>query len=305
MRLLVTAAGTGTAFSYATAIAKNFSKVKLYSADTNPSELVTTALYAEEHFQTKSIYETGFYNDLSKIIEAHEINHYIPLIDQETVKAQSFPFLKARLATNSLEFCEKCIEKNNYNQSFKVEGLSFPKIVLDKDIVKSKNYIAKKNGGFGGRGTKLLQGYGAGILENDFTLYEFISGDEYTIDCFPLDSSVVTSIRMRAEVKSGVCTKAKIIRNEVLEYVAWQICQKYQLIHPFCFQVIEQGNDFYLIDFNPRLGAGTAISAINGLDFFSAHIALLLREEPQKYLIRHQESCIVTRQYANYLTKVL
>lgn len=305
MRLLVTAAGTGTAFSYATAIAKNFSKVKLYSADTSSGDFVTSSLYAEEHFQTRSIYEDDFYNELSRIIEENKINHYIPLIDEETVKAHSFSFLKARLAANGLEFCEKCIEKNNYDKSFKVEGIKFPQVIDDKDIVDTKEYIAKKNGGFGGRSTKLLQGSEVSKLESDFTLYQLISGDEYTIDCFPLNNSVVTSIRMRVEVKNGVCTKAKIIRNEILEFVALQICQKYKLKHPFCFQVIKKNKDFYLIDVNPRLGAGSAISATNGLDFFSAHVALLVEQDPKQYLNRHHESCIVTRQYANYLTKVL
>lgn len=305
MKLLITAAGTGTAFSYTVAIAKNFSQIQLYTADTNSSDFVTSALYAEKHYQTKSIYEVNFYNELSNIIKTNEIDHYIPLIDEETVKAHSLPLLKSKIAANSLEFCKKCIEKTGYEKSFKAEGLSFPRIIKNKDIIETNTYIAKKNGGFGGRGTKMVNGYEARILDEGFILYELISGVEYTIDCFPLNNTVVTSIRMRVETKNGVCTKAKIIRNELLEFVSSQICQKYQLIHPFCFQVIEQNGIFYLIDFNPRLGAGSAMSAINGLDFFSAHIALLLERNPKLYLNRHHESCIVTRQYANYLNKVL
>jgi hypothetical protein len=304
MKILVTAAGTGTAFSYASAIAKSFPEVTLYTADTNPGELVTSALYAEKHFQTKSIYEGEFYTELAKVIEQNKINYYIPLIDEEIVKSSNHPLLKDKVAANSVLFCNSCIEKDRYSKSFEVEGISFPRLIERTEVVGFKNYIAKSNGGFGGRGTKKINGSEIDTLGNEFVVYEHVSGNEYTVDCFPLNDSVITSIRMRIEVKNGVCTKAKIIRNEVLENVAELICQKYKLSHPFCFQVIEQGDKFYLIDFNPRLGAGSAMSAINGLDFFSAHIAKILGEDIKKYLNRHHESCIVTRQYANYLNRV-
>lgn len=305
MKVIITAAGTGTAFSYATATAKNFPEIKLYTADTNPGKLVTSSLYSEKHFQTKSIYDTSYYNDLSEIIEINEIDYYIPLIDEEVINAYSHSLLKNKILANSLEFCKSCIEKNNYEKSFSLEGLHFPKIIRRSDVVNYENYIVKKNGGFGGRGTRKINGSEVHKLDESFITYEFISGNEITIDCIPFNGSTVTSIRIRAEIKNGVCTKAKIIRNEILESAADLICQKYNLTHPFCFQVIEKNNKFYLIDFNPRLGAGSAMSAVNGLDFFSAHLAMIIGKSSDKYLNRHHESCIVTRQYANYLTRVL
>lgn len=304
MKILITAAGTGTAFSYATAIAKNFPETKLFTADTNPKELVTASLYSEEHFQTKNIYEEGFYDELIVILKKMEIDYYIPLIDEEIVKAYSHPELENKISANCVEFCNNCIEKDRYNKSFAIEGLNFARLIRHDEIIDTETYVAKKNGGFGSRNTRKINGNEIYSLQNDFRVYEYISGIEYTVDCFPLNSSVITSIRMRIEVKNGVCTKAKIIKNKVLETIAESIQQKYKLTHPFCFQVIEKESKFYLIDFNPRLGAGSAMSAINGLDFFSAHIAKILGINAKKYLNRYHESCIVTRQYANYLNRV-
>lgn len=304
INILITAAGTGTAFSYATAIAKNFSDVVLYTADTNSSDLVTSSLFAKEHMVLESIYSNEYTSCLEKIITEKGIDFYIPLIDLEILNAYKSKLLNEKMAANSFDFSNNCINKNSYESSFSVKNIKFPRIVLKDKVDNSKLYIAKENGGFGGRATKCLKGEEVKFLSPSYTVYEKIDGVEYTVDCFPIDDEVVTSIRKRVEVKNGVCTKAHIFRNEKLENAAKLFVENYQLKHPFCFQVIEQLGEFYLIDFNPRLGAGSAMSSVNGLDFFSAHLAKLLGADPRKFLNRFHDSCVVTRQYANYLTKV-
>lgn len=303
--LLITAAGTGTAFSYTSAIAQNFDCINLYTADTNKEEFVTASLFANKHLTLQSIYTNNFYLQIENIILKENIKYYIPLIDEEIVNAYKYPVLQKAIAANHLIFCQGCTEKSNYSIAFNGIEIRFPKIIKRENIYDDVEYIAKKNYGFGSRGTKIITSKDIATLESDYIIYEKINGTEYTIDCFPTETFTFTSIRKRIEVKNGVCTKALIIRNEQLEASAEAIVRKYQLTHPFCFQVIESSHHFYLIDVNPRLGAGTAMSSINGMDFFSAHLAKLLDKDPIKYLNRFHDSCIVTRQYSNYLMKVL
>lgn len=303
--VLITAAGTGTAFSYASAIAKNFDNINLYTADINKEEFVTSSLFAKKHLITQSIYSNAFYTDLEQLILKENIDFYIPLIDEEVINAIRYPTLKKYAAVNHINFCQNCIEKNNYQIAFSGTEIQFPQIIERENIHKDVEYIAKKNGGFGSKATKVVFGENIAQLEPNYIIYEKINGKEYTIDCFPLENMTYTSIRQRIEVKNGVCTKALIIRNEQLEENAHAIVKKYKLTHPFCYQVIENANGFYLIDVNPRLGAGTALSSINGMDFFSAHLAKLLDLDSKQYLNRFHDGCIVTRQYSNYLMKVL
>ena len=87
--------------------------------------------------------------------------------------------------------------------------------------------------------------------------------------------------------------------------LALKLVNYFDLKYPFCFQVIKKDDDYYLVDLNPRLGAGTAMGSITGKDYFSAHIALVLNLDMDKFLIENIYNCVVTRQYSNYLMKVL
>lgn len=163
--------------------------------------------------------------------------------------------------------------------------------------------VAKRDGGFGGRSTRFLENVGKAeqLMQEGWSLYPHIDGTEFTVDCFPLGSQVITSIRQRLEVKSGVCTKARIARDETLAELALHLCRRFTLTEPFCFQTRKAAGLHHLIDINPRLGAGTAMSALNGMDFFAAHLAQLLGREPQEFLRPHFSECVVTRQYGEYL----
>ena len=186
-----------------------------------------------------------------------------------------------------------------------MKELKFPKKISLSNLESNKHYMVKEDGGFGGRGSKVLQGLDINECPAGKAIYEYITGIEYTVDCFPCNHDVFTSVRQRLEVKNGVCTKALIVKDMALNNISLEISEKFKLKHPFCFQVIVNDDGCYLIDVNPRLGAGSAMSAVNGMDFFSAHLALLIGEDPIKYLKCYNDSCIVTRQYSNYLMKVI
>ncbi|NWK80878.1 ATP-grasp domain-containing protein [Acinetobacter sp. SwsAc4] len=302
-KILITAAGTGTAFSYVNSIAKNFPQLEILTADTNVSEHVTSSLFAKKHYVVTDINSNTLLKELEDISVENNISFYLPLIDLEIKKSFSSNILSKILVSNSKKFCEDSLEKNNYEKNFNLNNLMFP-YIFKNTIDKDKDYILKKNGGFGGRATKNIKGKDIGLYNSEFYIYEKIIGEEFTVDCFPYNDVVYTSVRKRLEVKNGVCVKAEIIQSDYLNNVANEFAKKYFLKSPFCFQVIEKENKFYLIDVNPRLGAGSSMSAVNGMDFFSAHLALLLGEDPLKYLQKHHDRCIVTRQYANYLMKV-
>lgn len=304
MNILITAAGTGTAFSYAQAISKNFPSVKLFTADTNPEELVTSSIFAENHFQVDSFKSEKYFNKLNELINDFEIDWYLPLIDQEIFLSYEKINAHEKLASNSLEFCKSSVFKRNYINSFEGIGFLFPKI-LSKEEALGKKVIIKNDFGFGGRGTKTIIEFNEETSLDEGVIYEYIEGDEFTIDCFPFDDGCEFVVRRRVETKNGVCTKAEIFFDDELGALAKNIVKKFRCKHPFCFQLKknEKGN-YYLIDVNPRLGAGSAMSAYAGLDFFSAHIAMLLNEDTRTYLKPTFQKCFVTRQYANYLNKV-
>lgn len=305
-KILITAAGTGTAFSYVTAIAKNFPELEIITADTNSAEYTTSSLFSKKHFEVLSSASKDYKSKLEEIIRNENIDFYLPLLDIEIYAAHESDFLKNKLIANNKDFCKACIEKNTYHIWANKENIKTPLLLSNSQISGYGFFVLKKNGGFGSRDTEIISFEDISKLNlDDHLIYEYISGEEFTIDCFPIDGKVITTVRKRVEVKNGVSVKTKITKNDYLNELANKLVALFDLTHPFCFQVIKKDGSYYLIDLNPRLGGGTTMSAMTGCDYFSAHIALILGKNPKKHLLQTHESCIVTRQYANYLMKVL
>lgn len=305
-KILITAAGTGAAFSYATAIAKNFPELEVMTADTNSAEYTTSSLFSKKHFKVPLSNSEDYKSELEDIIKSENIDFYLPLLDLEIYAAYESEILREKLIANNSNFCKACIKKDEYHIWASKIDIKTPLLLNDSQISNYDFFVLKKNGGFGSRDTEIISFEEISKLNLDeHTVYEYITGEEYTIDCFPLDGKVVTTVRERVEVKNGVSVKTKITKNEFLNELATKLVTLFNLTHPFCFQVIKKDSSYYLIDLNPRLGGGTAMSSVAGYDYFSAHIAFVLGKEPVEYLLETHESCIVTRQYANYLMKVL
>ncbi|MCX7556239.1 ATP-grasp domain-containing protein [Xanthomonadaceae bacterium JHOS43] len=276
----------------------------LFTGDVNPANEVTASLFSERHLCLPPSAADVYFPVLQGLLREYAIDVYVPLIDAEVAQATALrTTLPTIIACNSQEFCEAAIAKSRYSQWLDIAGIAVPAPLTYDELRNIEHVVAKRDGGFGGRATQIVESADAAhhLLQNGWTLYPYIDGEEYTVDCFPLDGDVATSVRQRLEVKSGVCTKARIVRDDVLAELALHLCQRFSLTEPFCFQTRKAEGLHYLIDINPRLGAGTAMSALNGMDFFAAHLARLSERSPLEFLQPRFAECVVTRQYGEYL----
>lgn len=304
LNLLVTAAGTGTGYSYALAQSRWFPQVALFTADTNPAELVSASLFSRWHLVLPPSDSADYFDLLESALLTHAVDVYIPLIDREvSAAAARHEQLSARVACNGLDFCNAALAKSRYGDWLDVDGVQASRLLRDEAFQVSGRIVAKRDGGFGGRATRVLEDASqiSYYMQEGWDFYEHIDGDEFTVDCFPLQGRVLTSVRQRLEVKSGVCSKARILRDRLLDRLAAFLVERFSLSEPFCFQTRRTQGVHYLIDINPRLGAGSAMSALNGTDFFAAHLAALVGEDPEEYLRPRFRECVVTRQYTEYL----
>lgn len=164
--------------------------------------------------------------------------------------------------------------------------------------------MAKVYGSFGGRGAWRIDHVEDLVaLPADAFLQTWIDGPEFTVDCCPLGRGrpPFCSVRQRLEIKAGVCTKALIEPKEALIDIAARLVDAFGPQQPFCFQAIGR-ESFWITDINPRLGAGTAMSAANGADFFAAHLAQVFGGDPGNHLRAFHRRCVITRQYIDYVS---
>lgn len=125
-------------------------------------------------------------------------------------------------------------------------------------------YIAKPVSGSGSR--NILISYNSALLINfcDNTkermlIQEYISGHEYTIDCFANDRHelVQAVARKRDFVRSGEVAISTAVKNEKIISLIRDIFYKFKFLGPVTVQAIETNNgEVFVIEINPRFGGG-------------------------------------------------
>lgn len=306
--LLLTAAGTGTAWAYALTLAQQFPEARLITADTNAAAWCSAAQFAARHV-VWPLFEAGeaYLAQLNALIEAEGVTHYLPIIDPEIdFAARHRAAIRASVIAPVTRFTALALAKDRYAAALAELDIDSPR-TLDRAAAQARlaaggSVFAKRPGSFGGRGTWAVKDLDA--VPADAFLQEGLPGPEFTADCCPLDGGgVFVSVRERVETKSGVCTKARIAPHPGMEAIARRLVGGLGLDSPFCFQAMADGERLAVTDLNPRLGAGTLMSAANGSDFFGAHLARVFGQAGwRERLQRHHERCAVTRQYVELLS---
>jgi len=307
--LLITAAGTGVGWAYALTLSQHLPGSRLITADTNSAAWCSAARLSARHVQWPP-FEAGddYLAQLNALIAAEGVTHYLPIIDPEIAwAARERDRLDAELLGPSAAFSALALAKDDYASRLAAIGIDSPRTLSRADIEAGMPGFAKLPGSFGGRAAwRIERAEQLDSLPAGAFLQEALPGVEYTADCFPTgdDDIVIVSVRERVETKSGVCTKARIAPNPVMRDYARKLVSNFGLETPFCFQAIASadGQRLAVTDINPRLGAGTLMSAANGTDFFAAHLARAFGHPWREHLRPHHLRCAVTRQYFELLT---
>ena len=195
-------------------------------------------------------------------------------------------------------------------------GVSTPEVFTIQDV-ENKNapecLFIKPRNGFGSHGARHITRNAILAMKQDqlqdFIVQEVCSSPEVTVDVFfdkSLDDCAVVC-RERIEIKSGVCTKARLFADANLKAIARLIGLTLEKRGSFCFQVMRAKDKWVVTDLNLRPGAGTALSCAIGADFFSALHATRCGERGIDMIdtsLIETGDCFVTRQYIEYVTSV-
>jgi predicted ATP-grasp superfamily ATP-dependent carboligase len=125
-----------------------------------------------------------------------------------------------------------------------------------------------------------------------------LPGPELTVDAFLAGDRRGSAIcRERIEVKSGVCTKARIFHDELVESTVLDLGRALELRGAFCVQVMWDGKTWRITDVNPRPGAGTRLSVAVGFNVHAAMFADVWDLDPWPFLTRLAGERFAVRQY--------
>lgn len=309
-RVLIGTAGTGTSWGILVSLRESFPDTYIVATDMAPAHLVAASAEADRFQRVPAVDDEMFVEFLLELLREADIDTYVPTHDTEVTLAA---ILREKHRLNGVT-CPAppswasalCWDKLALATWLTERGFPTPPTVSAaqlKDI--GSGWFVKPRHGVGSVGAERLMSGGALELwrrDREAALWvaqPLLAGPEVTIDAFiAADGRGAAVCRERVEVKSGVCTKARVFHHSQLEALALEVGRNLQFRGAFCVQTMKAGEgDWQLTDVNPRPGAGTRIAAAVGFNTHAAMFADLWGEDARPHLRRLETDRWVVRQY--------
>lgn len=318
---VVCAAGSGVSYGLIHRLRATWgSKVHIVALDINPTYLVSASVLADEFIQVVPSSDLKFQEQLGSVLDRLGETHIYPAVNSDFFALaelrRSATFAASDFVCVDDRYLSLATDKLSLDQTMRTIGVQTPETFTIEDIEQQnvlESFFVKPRNGFGSQGARSMTRNA--ILEmkedelQDFIVQEVCSRPEVTVDAF-VDSKLgdcAVVCRERIEIKSGVCTKARLFADAELEALAQRIGLALEIRGSFCFQVMRSKDKWVVTDLNLRPGAGTALSCAIGADFFSAMHACRCGERGIDRIDTswiETGDCFVTRQYIEYVTSL-
>ena len=310
--ILVTTAGSAIGY-YLLGCANKIGIERVIAGDTNPPELVSGSLSAAKYIQLPLAKDKAFLPFIKKVLLDESVDYWIPILDEEIVQASRIKLeddaMAKKIHAPNQADAALCLDKYRLAVELTANGFPQPRTQLLKNAEWKKGGVfIKPRFGRGSIGARLCTSEDDFNNEkkqgDDLIVQEVLFAPEITVDAYvPLRGGKTHALcRERLEVKSGVCTKARVFYDANLENIAQRLADLLKLKGPFCFQLMSNLHDEKCItDVNPRLGAGTALSAEVGFDAGAAFLCDLIGLPYETYLNKLPASKYVLRSYVEHV----
>lgn len=309
--ILVTAAGTGTAFALLSRLRAVWGNgCKVVATDINPRHLTTSALLADRFIQSPSVRDENFFAFIEDVIRNESIDTYIPILNDEFAIAEGIKnkYVSLDVWVNPLA-PTLARDKKIASDWLASQSLPVPESFIKADIKAGDEYFVKPANGYGSHSACSMRGKDIlGMADgfwSEYIVQEKCNPPEVTVDSFfdtRRDFSIAVA-RERIETKAGVCTKARVFIDEEISEIAKKLAGALGQDGLICFQMMRVGKNWKITDLNFRPGAGTAITVAAGYDLIAAAFACRWGEPYQAFLGTDldEKGVYVTRQYAEFV----
>lgn len=309
--VLITAAGTGTAFAIISRLRSTWgNNCRIVAMDTNCRHLTTSALLADRFIQSPPVKKQSFIEFVEDVISEESISTYIPILNDEfsiaTTLKHKFPSVDVWVNPFAASLA---IDKRKSSAWLALQGLPTPKVLDRTDIALDQDYFVKPINGYGSQSARPMCGEDILTFSEDFfseyIVQQICHKPEISVDSFydPRLETFIAVARERVETKAGVCTKARVFVDEGISTLAKRLSKCLEQDGLICFQMMKDKQNWLITDLNFRPGAGTAMTVAAGYDLISAAFAARWGDPYSSFLIGDldKDGVYVTRQYAEFV----
>jgi len=283
INILVSSAGSTPAISVIKALRKQKElDINIIAADMG--KYSAGFQLADEHCIVPASNDSSFIPKIKEICKDKKILVVIPIIDEELAvfAAEKKVFndeLDIKILVNDLEVVKRANNKKETAKFCDENEIIHPKTSGAFSIEDMEGLdlgfplIIKPLFGRGSVGIHIVNSEEEfknlpDDCKKDTISQEFIQGTEYTVDILASpEGEILQAIpRERIVVKAGQVFKGRTVKNEKLMDLAKEVAKKFGINGPCNVQFIEKDNEFYLIEVNPKFGAGLPLAVEAGVN---------------------------------------
>ena len=268
IRVGITSFGSNTAIGVAKILRSVHNNVEIVGIDSNSIDETTGYRYADYFHQVPlASRSTEYLFAINKIVDDRDISILIPIHDVELmVLSGNLRALNCKVAVNSSQIIELCGNKLKSNQ-YASRFVKVPEYGTEK-VSKETRVIIKSIDGVGSKDIKVQNDCLGEKVPKGFFWQNFISGTEYTVDCYRsyISDDFFAYPRIRRETKGGIATKTLGIKNSELIAISQSILEGLDYRGVANIQFIENNGEYFFIEINPRFAGSGILSYSNGLN---------------------------------------
>ena len=222
-----------------------------------------------------NIDDENFIDVLNEIIVENNIDYIYPAHDSVIMKLTEFQKqIKAQIVTSPLKTVDICRSKVKTYEYFSGEAF-LPKVYEDVKDIDCYPVFIKPSIGQGSVGVQKINSREeiefALNSDTEYVICEYLSGEEYTIDCFTdiRGELRVISPRVRARTRAGISVRSELIKlEESLKNIANIINDNLEFNGAWFFQVKKNNfGEYRLMEISPRIPGTMGTSRNLGINF--------------------------------------
>jgi len=248
--------------------------ITIYSAGSDVSNHASYVF--QNHFIVPDVHSNNWSNILSEIINKYEIDYIIPAHDDVIVAlANNIDKFNAKIISSPPSTCYITRSKSKTYNKFK-NLIPIPKVFKLSEVASFPVFV-KPDEGQGSQGAYKVDDLDTlkALLKNNSNLIilEYLSGKEYTIDCFTdrIKGLLFCNGRERIRVRSGISMNSKPMddkKNKIFKKYAKIISQKLEFHGAWFFQLKSNSlGTLKLLEIAPRISGTMATYRVTGINF--------------------------------------
>lgn len=246
--------------------------------------------YSNEYHVIPNINQHGWERDLQDLIYREGIHYIFPAHDDVLLAlAERRGLFSAEILCPSTKSCKITRYKSlTYRELDRI--VPVPILYSHLNEIEQWPVFVKPDRGQGAIGAKKIDNKEALTLalseDRSLIISEFLSGDEYTVDCFTSrDNGVLyCQPRRRSRIRAGIAVTSELVKIEEVAEYAQAISTKLNLYGAWFFQIkMSQHGVLKVMEVAPRIAGTMALSRANGVNL------------PELTIYEHQRKSVTVR----------